>query len=62
MRFWVCLAVVLSSGCYMGPTEVQVSCYQGCGREKDACILAASTSSQLQGCDSRSARCTAACP
>jgi hypothetical protein len=61
MRFWVCLAVVVLGGCYMGPSDAMVHCYQGCGNQKDACILAASTPSQLQACDAESAGCTAAC-
>jgi hypothetical protein len=61
MRFWVSLAVVVLGGCYTGPSTWAVHCYQGCGNQKDACILAASTPAQLQACDAESAGCTAAC-
>lgn len=39
MRFWVSLAVVVLGGCYTGPSTWAVHCYQGCGNQKDACIL-----------------------
>lgn len=61
-RVW-CVAVVLSTGCYVPPNEdqEQVRCYQACGREKDSCMLAATNAAQVQRCDERSSRCSAVC-
>jgi hypothetical protein len=62
VEWWLIVAAAfcLSTGCF-GPSEEQLDCYRGCGTEKDACILAATTAAQIQACDSRSARCTASC-
>ena len=61
MRLWVWCWAMLISGCYVGPSEEQLGCYQGCGREKDACMLAAATAAQIQVCDARGSRCSAVC-
>jgi hypothetical protein len=62
LRVWFSVAVLaqLVTACF-GPTEAQLGCYQGCGSEKDACILAATNATQIQACDVRSSRCTATC-
>ena len=60
MRSWVWLVGVLLAGCF-GPSQEQIDCYQGCGREKDSCMLAAASAQQIQECDQRSSRCTAVC-
>ncbi|HXK18066.1 MAG TPA: hypothetical protein VNG33_09700 [Polyangiaceae bacterium] len=61
MRLWVYWVVAFGSGCAFPPSAEQISCYQGCGREKDGCMLAATTPQQIQSCDERSSRCTAVC-
>jgi hypothetical protein len=52
--------VLFASGC--GPSEERIGCLAGCAREKDACILAATTPAGIQECDSRGARCSEGCP
>jgi hypothetical protein len=61
MKNWVWWLLVASSGCYVGPSEEQLSCYQGCGREKDSCMLEAATAAQIQGCDVVGQRCSKGC-
>jgi uncharacterized membrane protein len=62
MRRWVWAAVVVVvSGCFMGPSEEQLRCYQACAREKDSCMLSAITAQQIQTCDGRGSRCSAVC-
>lgn len=64
MRRWewsVVVVSVLVSGCFMGPSEEQLQCYQGCAREKDSCMLSASTAQQIQACDARGSQCSAVC-
>lgn len=61
LRVWRLVAVVMASGCYMGPSDEALRCYQACGREKDGCLLQAATAQQIQACDQRSSRCSAVC-
>jgi hypothetical protein len=61
MRSWAWLLVVALPGCRMGPSDEQVRCYQACARDKDACMLSASTAEQIQSCDARGSRCTESC-
>jgi hypothetical protein len=62
MRFWVwCVMTGLLASCAIGPSEEELACYQGCAREKDSCILQASTAQQIQQCDSVGVRCSAVC-
>lgn len=61
MRNWVWVLMLALAGCKMGPSDEEVRCYQACARDKDACMLSASTAEQIQACDSRSSRCTATC-
>jgi hypothetical protein len=62
VRVWLLVAALaeLATACFE-PSEAQLGCYRGCGAEKDACILAATTAAQIQTCDVRSSRCTATC-
>jgi hypothetical protein len=55
------MLVVALPGCMMGPSDEQVRCYQVCARDKDACMLSASTAEQIQSCDARGSRCTESC-
>jgi hypothetical protein len=62
MRFWVwCVVAGLQGSCAIGPSEEELACYQGCAREKDSCILQASTAREIQRCDRVGARCSAVC-
>lgn len=62
-RAWLAVALppVLVSGCYVGPSEEQLRCYQACGRSNDHCMLHATTAQQIQACDQRSSQCSAVC-
>jgi hypothetical protein len=62
---WVALVVwawCMLGGCQMGPSEERLGCLQGCGRDKDSCMLAAMTPPHIQYCDARSAACNDSCP
>ena len=61
MRNWAWIWALVAPACMMGPSEEQIRCYQVCARDKDACMLAASTPEAIQSCDVRSARCTGSC-
>jgi hypothetical protein len=61
MRNWVWVVVAVMSACKLGPSEEELRCYQACARDKDACMLSASTPEQIQACDARSSRCSVSC-
>jgi len=62
MTRWVRYSVlVVATSCYMPPSESEILCYQGCAQQKDACMLAATTAAQIQGCDQQSAHCSGGC-
>ena len=54
-------AVLALGGCMMGPDPEAVRCYQACGRQKDGCMLHATSATQIQRCDYESSRCNGVC-
>jgi hypothetical protein len=61
---WVTGFVTLFSGCEFqtGPSEQRLRCLSACAREKDGCVLSASTAEEIRWCDTRSRRCNVQCP
>ena len=43
-------------------TAERLACLQGCAAAKDACILDAHVSSEIQRCDAASSACVEGCP
>lgn len=53
------LSVSITSGCV---NPARAPCLRACSQDKDTCMLEATTSAEIQACDSNANVCGGACP
>ena len=56
---WLLVGV---AACNLGPSEERLGCLNGCAREKDSCMLNATTAESIQACDENARLCALPCP
>jgi hypothetical protein len=61
-RALIAYLLVASAGCRFGPSEQRLDCLNGCAREKDSCMLGATTAEAIQACDENARICSLPCP
>jgi hypothetical protein len=54
-------AALLSLSCEFGPSPERIACLQGCARDKDRCLLAATNAEGVITCDGHSRECNDTC-